>query len=545
MPARIRPLQRPAPCPCPCLTSRLDPGLNVPARPASQAWLARAGLAVAASALLTTLAACSGTGPQAGTGTAAGAGAGTNATNAASATLAAAAPGTAGNWADKPALSARREIIVAANPLAARAGYDILKAGGTAVDAAIAAQMVLTLVEPQASGLGGGAFLLHADGHKTEAYDGRETAPAAATEPLPAGAAGSRLVGTPGVLRMLELAHRAHGKLPWARLFQPALRLAERGFPVSARLAAQIASEPRLRDDPAARAYFYDKDGRPKAAGTTLKNPALAATFRQIARLGANALYTGPIARDIVADPDFVTAPGGNWQALVSPVYLVQRARQIRDTSLGHADPGLPAGASLVQDDDRSTDAASATQLAIADRYGNTLSMTSTLDARFGSRLMVRGFLLNSALGDFSAATPATGRQVANRIEGGKRPRSSMAPELVFDRGTQRVAMALGSAGGASIAIDVAQTLVGMIDWGMTVQQAIALPGFGSRNGPTELEAGRVSPTLIDGLRQRGHDVRLVARGSGLGGVQRISVDGLSVWLGGADPRDESVMLDD
>lgn len=171
--------------------------------------------------------------------------------------------------------------------------------------------------------------------------------------------------------------------------------------------------------------------------------------------------------------------------------------------------------------------------------------MASTLDERFGSRLMVRGFLLNSQLLDFSPASAEHGKPVANRVQPGKRARSTLAPELVFEKGSSRLMMALGSAGGASTANDVAKTLVGMIDWGMTMQQAIALPNFGSRNGPTELEQGRVSDALAGALKARGHDVRVVELGSSLQGIQRINVEGQSVWFGGSDPRRDGIVAGD
>jgi gamma-glutamyltranspeptidase / glutathione hydrolase len=557
-------------------------------------------------------------------------------------------------WTDKPGWTARREMIVAANPFAAQAGAEILKAGGSAVDAAIAAQMVLTLVEPQSSGLGGGAFLLFSDGKTTEALDGLETAPAAANGRLFAGAdgtsgeSGARAVGVPGTLRMLETAYRAHGRLPWKRLFQPAIRLAEQGVPISPRLAALLAREPALRDDAAARALYYDRDGQPKAAGTLLRNPALAATLRQIAGGGAHAFYEGPIAREIVArvgkpaanpglltlqdlaryrarprtplctdyrnwtvcgmpppssgglvvaqllgildarpdwrkpatqqavrtasgleptplaahlfseagrlayadraryvaDPDFIAAPGGpgaDWQRLVAPAYLAQRAQRIGETDTGRASAGLPDGASLAGafgDDPAATEPA-ASQLSIVDRYGAAVSMSSELGRPFGAKRMVGGFLLNDGLDAFSHLPPNRGQPLANRVEGGKRPRSSLAPELVFERGTRRVALVLGAADG----VDAAKTLVGVGDAGLTIQQAIALPYVGSRNGPTGLERGRVSDTLADALRRRGHDVRMVEVASGLAGLQRISVDGQSLWLGGADPRREGVAV--
>ncbi|PRE10202.1 gamma-glutamyltransferase [Burkholderia multivorans] len=568
------------------------------------------------------------------------------------------APELATGWTDKPGWTAQRYMIAAANPLATQAGYEMLKAGGTAVDAAIATQMVLALVEPQSSGIGGGAFMLYFDGKTTQAYDGRETAPAAATDSLfygPTGqpmsfyegVVGGRSVGTPGVLRMLEAAHRANGKLPWRRLFQPAIRLAEHGFTISPRLATLIANDRYLANDPAARAYFYNKDGTPKAAGTVLKNPALAVVLRQVADRGANAFYTGAIARDIVAkvrkhptnpgllsmqdlarykakvraplcadyrrsivcgmpppssgglaiaqmlgileampdwqqigaqkpvrnevgyeptpfaahvfseagrlayadraryvaDPDFVPLPGGNWASLIDKSYLAQRAQLIGDNSMGVAQAGTPQGATLAMADDRSPELPSTSDIAIVDRYGHALSMTTSIEDAFGSRLMVRGFLLNNQLTDFSFVSTENGRPVANRVQPGKRPRSAMSPELVFDKKTKQVTLIVGSAGGPAIINHVAKALVGVLDWGMTMQQAIALPNFGSMNGPTQLERGRVSDALVEGLKGRGHDVQIVQMNSGLQGIQRLNVQGQTVWFGGADPRREGVAM--
>ncbi|WP_179401141.1 gamma-glutamyltransferase [Burkholderia guangdongensis] len=570
------------------------------------------------------------------------------------------APELSSGWVDKPGWATQRYMIVAANPLAAQAGYEMLKAGGTAVDAAIATQMVLGLVEPQSSGLGGGAFMLYFDGKTTQAYDGRETAPAAATDHLfygpdgkpmgfYQGVVGGRSVGAPGVLRMLDAAHRAHGKLPWRRLFQPAIRLAEHGFTISPRLATLLANDRYLMNDPTARAYFYEKDGTPKRAGTVLRNPQLAATLRQIADRGANAFYTGAIARDIVAkvrkhptnpgllsmqdlahyqakvreplctgyrrwivcgmpppssgglaiaqmlgileampdwqqigaqkpvtndvgleptpfaahlfseagrlayadraryvaDPDFVPLPGGGWKSLTDPSYLAARARLIGANSMGVAQPGTPQGWTLAMADDRSPELPSTSDLAIVDRYGDALSMTTSVEDAFGSRMMVRGFMLNNQLTDFSFVSSENGRPVANRVQPGKRPRSAMAPELVFDQKTKQLTMVVGSAGGPQIINHVAKTLVGVMDWGMTMQQAIALPNFGSTNGPTELEQDRVSDALVNGLKARGHDVRVVEMNSGLQGIQRLNVEGRTVWFGGSDPRREGIAMGD
>ncbi|MGY8526139.1 gamma-glutamyltransferase family protein [Paracidovorax citrulli] len=581
------------------------------------------------------------------------------------------APEAASGWTDKPGWTARSFMVAAANPLATQAGYDILKAGGTAIDAAIATQMVLNLVEPNSSGIGGGAFLMHADGKRVLAYDGRETAPAGADERLFLGAdgkampfrealVGGRSVGVPGVLRMLELAHREHGKLPWASLFEPAIRLAEQGFAISPRLAAVLAEDADLASDPAARAYFYLPDGKPKPAGTLLRNPELAAVLREVASQGADAFYRGRIAQDIVskvrshptnpgslaatdlasyrarvrepictdyrqwtvcgmpppssggiaiaqmlgmlaalpaadiakarpvapevgrqggmqggmqrplepsvqgthlfsevgrlayadraryvADTDFVPLPGGSWRSLIDPAYLASRAAGIGERSIGVAKAGTPAGATLAMADDRSPELPSTSHLSVVDRYGNAISMTTSIEHQFGSRQMVRGFLLNNQLTDFSFVAEDNGQPVANRVQPGKRPRSSMAPTLVFKRGTRELVMTVGSPGGSAIINYVAKTLVGTLDWGLGLQQAIALPNIGSRNGPTELEKGRVSDALVQGLKARGHDVRLMEQTSGVQGIMRVTIDGRPAWLGGADPRREGVAMGD
>ena len=550
------------------------------------------------------------------------------------------------------ATTAAQHMAASANPLATEAGREILRAGGSAVDTAIAMQMVLTLVEPQSSGIGGGAFLMHWDGQRVQAFDGRETAPMAADENLFVtngkpmafydAVVGGRSVGTPGVLRLLELAHKQHGKLSWARLFEPAIRLAEQGFAISPRLHTLLAGEKYLSRDPAARAYFYNPDGTPKAVGTLLRNPELAATLRAIAQGGAEAFYRGPIAADIVrtvrahpnagrladsdftsyeakervplctdykrwrvcgmpppssgaiavaqmlgifthrniavappqgvdarlepqadavhlfseagrlafadrnlyvADPDFVPV---DMFALTHPNYLADRAKLITDRSMGRAQPGVPAGYRLVLAEDKSPLRVATSHLSVVDRFGNALAMTTTIEDQFGARLMVRGFLLNNQLTDFSFAPSEDGRPIANRVQAGKRPRSSMAPTLVFDRATNELVASVGSPGGSQIIGYVAKTLVGLFDWNLDVQQAIALANFGSRNGPTEVERGRVSAALIDGLKARGHEVREIDMTSGLQGIVRVQLpDGRPGWAGGADPRREGVALGD
>ncbi|HYP68031.1 MAG TPA: gamma-glutamyltransferase family protein [Thiobacillaceae bacterium] len=559
------------------------------------------------------------------------------------------APESDSGWTEKSAAHARHWMVAAANPLAVDAGCQTLKAGGSAVDAAIAVQMVLNLVEPQSSGIGGGAFLVHWDGKVVKAFDGRETAPAGVNEalfqqdgqPMPfyAAVVGGRSVGVPGVLRMLELAHSQYGKLPWAVLFQPAIRLAEQGFAISPRLAALLKYDRYLDQDPSARAYFYNPDGSAKTAGTLLKNPELAAVFRELAERGAGAFYTAPIARDIVAKVDAHPSnpgllseadmagyqarerpalcfdyrqvrvcgpplpssgtlalgeifgmlehtpiaaakpsrnPDGSWNlsaeavhlyseaarlayadrayfaaddafvqvpiaGLLDPAYLKERAGLIGDWSMGLAQPGHPPDSPSSRGPDRSPELPSTSQISIVDGEGHAVSMTTTIEDAFGSRQMVRGFLLNNQLTDFSfASVDGAGRPVANRVQPGKRPRSSMAPLLVFDK-SDHLVMSLGSPGGSAIINYVGKVLLGTLAWGMNIQDAIDLPNFGSRNGPTELEEGRVPDALVQALQARGHEVKLMPQTSGLQGIMRVP-DG---WLGGADPRREGVARGD
>lgn len=556
---------------------------------------------------------------------------------------------------------ATRHMAAAANPLAAEAGREILRAGGSAVDAAIAMQAVLTLVEPQSSGIGGGAFLLHWDGKRVQAFDGRETAPMAADENLfmtPQGRAmsfydavvGGRAVGAPGVLRMLELAHRQHGKLPWPRLFEPAIRLAENGFAISPRLHALIASDRHLARNPAAAAYFFNADGTPKPVGTVLKNPQLAETLRAIAQGGADAFYRGPIAADIVAAVrGHATNPGllaesdlANYQAkerepvctdyrkwrvcgmpppssggiavaqmlgvlashdiaaapplaftheprpeavhlfseagrlafadrsvyvadsdfvpvdvaaLTSPAYLAERAKLIGEKSMGRATAGTPPGAGVAFAPDPSPYRQSTSHVSVVDAQGRAVAMTTSIEDQFGARQMVRGFLLNNQLTDFSflpregdgkGGVRANGKPIANRVQAGKRPRSSMAPTLVFDRASGELVATLGSPGGSLIINYVAKVLVATLDWELDVQQAVAMPNFGSRNGPTELEDGRVGEALLEALKARGHQTRLMPMTSGLQAIVRVRLpDGRHGWAGGADPRREGVALGD
>ncbi len=570
-------------------------------------------------------------------------------------------PEGASGYTEKPGWATQKFAVAAANPLATDAGYQVLKAGGSAIDAAIAVQMVLTLVEPQSSGIGGGAFLMHYDGKAVQAYDGRETAPAAADEKLFLGAdgkplpfydavVGGRSVGVPGTVRMLELAHQQHGKLPWARLFEPAITLAERGFKVSARLNSLLGTEKYLRNDPVAAAYFYRADGSPRAVGETLRNPELAQVLRQVAQGGSKALLEGDVAKAIVdkvqghpsnpgklslqdlagykpvkrdplcfdyrvamrdfsicgmpppssgalaigqilgilgqttaaslplqdglpsaqwlhlyteasrlafadralyvADPAFVQGPGGNWMNMVAPAYLAQRASLINPApgapTMKTATPGNPAGVktSFAPMPDQIEYGTS--HISIVDAYGQAIAMTTTIEDAFGARQMVRGFLLNNELTDFSfAPADATGAPIANRVQAGKRPRSSMAPTLVFDKASGELLMSGGSPGGALIIHYTAKTLYGVLNWGMLPQQAINLPNFASLNGPTTLEEKRFPIATVDALKARGHEVREVNMTSGLQAITRGQAHGQTVWFGGADPRREGIVMGD
>lgn len=552
-------------------------------------------------------------------------------------------------------VTANKHMAASAHPLATEAGREILRAGGSAVDAAIAIQMVLTLVEPQSSGIGGGAFMMHWDGRKVIAYDGRETAPMAADEklfllqdgkamPFYDAVVGGRSVGTPGAVKMLEVAHKQYGKLPWARLFEPAIRLADAGFPMSARLNMLLAAEKYLKNDSAAAAYFYTSDGTPKPVGTLMRNPALAATLRALAA-NPNALYAGEIPADIVkavgahpnagrlaasdfagyqvkqrepictdykqwricgfpppssggiavaqmlailsarniaasppagvmgsggklelsadavhlfseagrlafadrglyvADSDFVKV---NVEGLLDSNYLKQRAQLISERSMGTAKPGVPPGTPTAAAEDPSAHKEATSHISVVDSFGNALSMTTTIEDVFGARMMVRGFLLNNELTDFSFLPAADGLPIANRVQAGKRPRSSMAPALVFDRSSGQLVASVGSPGGSQIIGYVTKTLVGVLDWNLDIQQAISLPNFGSRNGPTELERGQFGPSMAEALKARGHDVREIDMGSGLQGIVRVRLPNGSLgWAGGADPRREGIALGD
>ncbi len=539
-------------------------------------------------------------------------------------------------------------MVGAANPHAARAGFEMLRAGGSAVDAAVAMALVLTLVEPQSSGIGGGAFLLHweAGTSTLTGYDGRETAPAAATptqfldsagrpRAYRAAIVGGLSVGVPGELRMLELAHQKHGKLPWKQLFQPAISLAREGFAISPRLHQLLGLMPKLPQMMPAGRYFYQGGRAPKAVGTVLTNEPLAEVFEAVATGGAQAFYTGAIAADIVAavagdrrnpgklaladlaayqavqrlpvcapyrtvrvcgmppptsggvaalqilgvlasfdlsaqgvgsvdavhlfaeasrlayadrdqyiaDPDFIDVPVA---ALLAPAYLAERAKLVDPArTMGKAAPGRvdPRGA-LRWAPDASAELPSTTHLVVVDSAGNGVSMTASVESAFGSHLMVRGFMLNNELTDFSFRPTLAGKPVANRLAPGKRPRSSMTPMVVLTGDGKQLRLLVGSPGGSRIIDYVARVLVGVIDFGLDVQTAIARPNVVNRNGATELEQVVGFESWLQatqaGLEARGHQVKLRSQNSGIHAIERRADGSLS---GGADPRREGLIL--
>lgn len=557
-----------------------------------------------------------------------------------------AAPEIATNVSNtQTATHAKKFMAATANPYATQAAYDILKAGGSAVDAAIAAQMVLGLIEPQSSGVGGGAFLLTFDGKKVRNYDGRETAPAKVDENLFRTSAnadmafydaviGGRSVGVPGAVAMLAAAHQREGKLPWAKLFQPAIHLATRGFVISPRMSQSVQADKYLMKDPTARAYFYQTDGvTAKPAGTLLQNPEYAAVLKAIAKQGAKALYTGPIAQAIVdkvhahpsnpgylsmqdlakyrpkirtavcgkyrdyticgpaapssggvavvqmlgqlerfnlrtlkptsaqaihyfsesgrlafadrgkylADPDFVSVP---TKGLIDPRYLQQRAALIQaDKSLGTAQAGTPVGARIAQLETTSPERISTSHIAIVDAQGHAVSMTTSVEDAFGARQMVNGFLLNNQLTDFNfSPTDKDGALIANRVQPNKRPRSSMAPVLVFDQSGKKLQMIVGSPGGSRIIGYVAQTLVNLIDWKMDPQTAVNIPHYGSRNGPkTEIEKGTALSEQAEALKTLGHEVVEAEMTSGLAAIVKTPQG----YAAGVDARREGVAKGD
>ncbi|MBV7379686.1 gamma-glutamyltransferase [Maritimibacter dapengensis] len=537
------------------------------------------------------------------------------------------APTRADNW-----------MIAAANPLAVEAGAAVLKEGGTAADAVVAVQAVLGLVEPQSSGLGGGAFLVWYDATSDTltTLDGRETAPLAVKPTLfqtddgePMGfwdaVVGGRSVGTPGTPMLMEEVHARWGRAEWSELFQTAILLAEEGFTVSERLALSVAEGAEHLQSFKRTADYFFPDGQALQAGDTLANIEYANTLRTIAAHGSAAFYHGPIADDIVAtvrtaagnpgvlsktdlaiyrvierdpvcvayrtrevcgmgppssgaltvgqilgmlgrydlaalgpdsaeawrligdasrlafadrgrymaDSDFVPMP---TEGLTDAAYLNARADLLAgDDALPEVSAGLPQwDHAMLLADDTSLELPSTSHISIVDQYGNALSMTTTIENGFGSRLMVRGFLLNNELTDFSFNTHMDGLPIANRVEPGKRPRSSMSPTIVLQDG--KPSLVIGSPGGSRIIGYVAQAIIAHIDWDMDVQQAVSMPHLVNRFGSYDLEGGTDAVNLETALVDMGYEVNARGLNSGLHAIQ-IS-DHLS---GGADPRREGI----
>ena len=556
------------------------------------------------------------------------------------------APESGSGFRHLTAVTATRYMVATAHPDATAAGLRILRSGGSAVDAAVAVQAVLTLVEPQSSGIGGGAFMLVWDAGRRQlfAYDGREMAPKEAPadlfvtsdgEAMPffSAVVGGRSVGSPGVLGMFSLAHQTHGHLPWGELFVPAITLAEAGFRLSPRLHRLLAADHALREQPAAAAYFYDGDA-PKPTGTRLQNPDLARVLRRIAQEGIEAFYRGDIAAHIteavqrhpnpgvlsladlsdyhakvrdpvcidyeawrvcgmppptsggittlqilgilahlalpddplspqtahllaeaerlayadrdqyIADPDFVAVP---TRELLRPAYLSSRAALVNpEKAMGVAPPGNPEGRdAAVWQPNVSMAFPSTTHAVIVDANGNVVSLTSSVENVFGSRTMVDGFMLNNQLTDFSFLPIRNGVPVANALAPGKRPRSSMAPIIVFDKNTGMPVLAIGSPGGSRIIAYVAQALLNILHYGLDPQEAIGLPHILNRNGETEIEDhpyhGEILDKIAHTLTAKGHVIKRNEQASGLQVIQ-LTPGGLR---GGVDPRREGLAAGD
>lgn len=541
----------------------------------------------------------------------------------------------------KQTVFAEHAMVAAANPYASEAGFNILKQGGSAVDAAIAVQLVLTLVEPQSSGIGGGAFMLHWDKENQQltTFDGRETAPAATTPdmfldkngrtmPWIKAVVGGHSVGVPGVLAGLKKAHDKYGKLPWNVLFKDAINLAENGFVVSPRLEKLVAMEfnPGITKLTTIKDYFFP-NGKAIKSGQILKNTKLAAVYRSLAKHGIEVFYQGWLAKKIVnavqhstiapgrltladmknyqarelpavcgpyrqykicgmappssggvaviqilgqlenfniaklsmaepefthlftqssrlafadrnryiADSHFVNVP---TKGLVAPTYMAMRGELIDpNKDMGMADAGVPHGA-LAQADDDAFELPSTSHISIVDQNGNAISMTTSVEMGFGSAVMVEGFILNNQLTDFSLSPKRNGKWVANRLEPGKRPRSSMAPMMVFNQ-DDSLKLVIGSPGGSRIINYVAQTMIAMLDWQLDPQSAINLPKVTNRNKVTTLEKGTNLIAIKPALEAKGHNVLVRDLNSGIQAVELVK-DGLR---GGADQRREGLVL--
>ena len=531
-------------------------------------------------------------------------------------------------------------MVSAADPRAAAAGIEILREGGTAADAVFATLLALNVVEPQSSGIGGGGYLVYSDrGAAPVTFDGRETAPHAAYgtwfysngQPMPFSDAqpGGKSVGVPGNIRMMALAHQRFGKLAWAALFQPAIKLARDGFKVTPRLFNALSKYPTTGALSAeARAIFYSADGQPKPVGTLVKNPALANFLEKLARIGPDSFYVGPNAQAIaatvskaqhnpapmtagdvssyeakprspvcgayrgyricgmgpsssggftvyatlkqlerfdlsalgprsstawhliaeservayadrdkfLADEDFVKVP---LAGLVDPAYLASRSALISPSrSLAKVRPGAPAGAEVVCTPVPQPEHGTSHFVAV-DRWGDVASETSTIESSFGSGLMVNGYYLNNELTDFSFEPEKDGCPVANKVEGGKRPRSSMSPTIVYGP-DGHVVLAVGAAGGSTIPAQVIKTIIGVIDFHLAPQEAVALPMIYAPGDTIFVESGTYLEGMISQFEALGHpSVRTLPPGTykanAIGWM-----DGR--WAGGADPRSEGAV---
>jgi gamma-glutamyltranspeptidase/glutathione hydrolase len=530
-------------------------------------------------------------------------------------------------------------MVSAADPRAAVAGAEMLRQSGSAADAALATLIALTVVEPQSSGIGGGGFLVYDDGGAEPAtYDGRETAPGAANEtwffvdgkPLdfPEVIPGGRSVGVPGNVRMMALAHRDQGRLAWARLFEPGIRLARDGFAITPRLFAMLRNgRETAAYTPAGRALFFQPDGSPKPVGTVVRNPELAAFLEQLARRGPEHFYSGQNATAIasavrtaatnpapmteadiaryqaqrrsavcgmyrtyrvcgmgppssgattvfailkqlerfeldrlgpaspqswhliadsmrlafadrnryLADADFVPVPTAG---LLAPDYLAQRSALLSpDRALAKAEAGMPAGAPRLAEG-LTPEVVSTSHVVAVDRWGEVASLTSTIESAFGSGLMVNGYYLNNELTDFSLVPNVDNYWVANRVQGGKRPRSSMAPTIVYGP-DGKVRLALGAAGGATIIAQVAKAIIGVVDWNMTAQQALAAPVLFAPGDTVYLERGSALESMAPALRAYGHKVELRNPSFKANAIERVN----GRWVGAADPRSEGAAV--
>jgi gamma-glutamyltranspeptidase/glutathione hydrolase len=536
-----------------------------------------------------------------------------------------------------PAPAAAAGGVSAADPRAAEAGAQILREGGNAADAALATMVALTVVEPQSSGIGGGGFLLYHDqaaGHLSS-FDGRETAPHAATpayflgpdgQPRAIGEAipGGLSVGVPGNIRLMELAHQRHGRLAWARLFQPAIRLARDGFQITPRMHRMLSSPGSLAPLSAwGRAQFYGADGQPKPVGTLLRNPDFAALLERIAARGPEAFYTGPDAQALVrtvrtaernpspmtaddvatyqarerdpicgsyrgyricgmgppssgattvfailkqlerfdlralgrdnpvawhliaesmrlayadrdqylADPEFVAVPVAG---LTDTAYLAARSLLISpERAIPHVTAGTPLGVGRRAAAPVDLEAGTSHFVAV-DAAGNVASYTSTIESAFGSGLTVNGMFLNNELTDLSFVPERDGAPVANRVEGGKRPRSSMSPTIVYGPDGQ-VRLAVGAAGGTTIIAQVAKAIIGVIDWDLSARDAIALPQIMGLGDRVTIERSTGLEAMVPALQALGHETMIVDPGYKANAIERVN----GRWVGAADPRSE------